>query len=60
MRTQQAFVNGTVAAAPPPPPLHILLKLPLPKPKVKKQLVKRKSETAQNSSSSKIDLKRVC
>ena len=47
LRTQQAFVDGTVAAAPPPPPLHIPLKPPPPpppKPKAKKQPAKRKSE----------------
>ena len=39
LRTQQAFVDGTVAAAPPPPPLHIPLLPPQPPPipKTKKQ-----------------------
>ena len=48
LRTQQAFVDGTVAAAPPPAPLHIPLlpppPQPPPKPKTKKQPKKRKSE----------------
>ena len=46
LRTQQAFVDGTVAAAPPPAPLHIPLlpSPPPPKPKTKKQPKKRKSE----------------
>ena len=46
LRTQQAFVDGTVAAAPPAPPLNIPLKPPPPppKPKAKKQPAKRKSE----------------
>ena len=48
LRTQQAFVDGSVARAPPPPPINVSIKAAQPaakpKPKTKKQPKKRRTE----------------